>query len=971
MATRNLIPRNSGEGGLGINNTPWGHAYFNSGHFYEGLTISGSVPLTGFEIPGGGSVIEGDASGVVMGPSDPLDTRPLELTSNTTMSFTQSGSTTMEFTEEGDVNIQNHLTVSGGIAVSGGGPIISGNENEVIFGPVDPSDSRPVEFSSNTTMSFAQGGDTTMEFTEGGDVNIANNLNVSGGITGDSAQFETLDLGSTTSPGTTYERLTIFRGSDGSDQNLEMGYRDITVTRNQPLSADQSTFAINQKGSNGERAVLFIDVDGEVGLGTTDPDGILTTRPAQAGQYGIHVMKPATSDSLGGIFVETDNTTSLYLKDRSQSPNSTIRLKAKGDSYFDGGSVGIGTTNPGHKLEISESSTWDALNIKSSYASGAGFTLSSNSRWSLISTSTGAGAGKNKLGFHLTQAEVGSAASTGYKMVIDDNGDVGIGTTTPQAPLTISKVHSDSFDGIDNLLILGATEKTNQDLVRGDGVGILFKIPVSTETQAVGARIAAVREGTTDSNSSTELVFQVSNNDQVLDDAMRITSNGRVGIGTDLPAGPLHAYSTIASQINLTRALDIRGSANGASAEIHGGALEGTTPSMGGGIGFTLKDSDGAGSGTDTEGLLYFKVKDSGGSLTEKMRITSDGDVGIGTTNPGHKLEISESSTWDVLNIKSSYASGAGFTLSSNSRWSLISTSTAAGAGKNKLAFHLTQAEVGSAASTGYKMVIDDNGNVGIGTTTPGNFKLYVNGNTKIDGDLTVIGKTITEEVETVTTSNGVIFEGSAADNNELLLKAGTLTADRTITLPDASGTVALVGASPSTHTLSSHSDVSTATPSTGQVLKWNGATWAPAADDTGSTINSINDINDVTLSSLANGDALVYDGTKWINSQPSEPAFFISDSSLKDKVTAISSASKKLQSIRGVEFTWNNEAPDSLSGKKDVGVIAQEVQKVIPEAVKADSDEKLTVAYHKIIPLLIETIKEQEKRISELEKRI
>jgi hypothetical protein len=60
-------------------------------------------------------------------------------------------------------------------------------------------------------------------------------------------------------------------------------------------------------------------------------------------------------------------------------------------------------------------------------------------------------------------------------------------------------------------------------------------------------------------------------------------------------------------------------------------------------------------------------------------------------------------------------------------------------------------------------------------------------------GDLQVTGTTTTNNVETVSTSNGVIFEGNVADANELTLIAGTLTADRTVTLPDATGTVALI----------------------------------------------------------------------------------------------------------------------------------------------------------------------------------
>jgi hypothetical protein len=75
--------------------------------------------------------------------------------------------------------------------------------------------------------------------------------------------------------------------------------------------------------------------------------------------------------------------------------------------------------------------------------------------------------------------------------------------------------------------------------------------------------------------------------------------------------------------------------------------------------------------------------------------------------------------------------------------------------------------------------------------------------NVTIAGDLTVTGKTVTTNVETVSTSNGVVFEGSAANDHEVTLLAGTVTADRTITLPDATGTVQLVNTSTFAATLS------------------------------------------------------------------------------------------------------------------------------------------------------------------------
>ena len=61
-----------------------------------------------------------------------------------------------------------------------------------------------------------------------------------------------------------------------------------------------------------------------------------------------------------------------------------------------------------------------------------------------------------------------------------------------------------------------------------------------------------------------------------------------------------------------------------------------------------------------------------------------------------------------------------------------------------------------------------------------------------IPGNLVVTGTTTTNNVTTVSTSNGVVFEGNAADANEGTLLAGTLTADRTYTLPNQTGTIAI-----------------------------------------------------------------------------------------------------------------------------------------------------------------------------------
>ena len=62
--------------------------------------------------------------------------------------------------------------------------------------------------------------------------------------------------------------------------------------------------------------------------------------------------------------------------------------------------------------------------------------------------------------------------------------------------------------------------------------------------------------------------------------------------------------------------------------------------------------------------------------------------------------------------------------------------------------------------------------------------------------------------------------------------------------------------------------DTSTTAPSNGQVLKWDGSNWAPADDDSGTTINSLNDIGDVNVPSPSDKDVLRYDNanSEWIN---------------------------------------------------------------------------------------------------------
>ena len=86
------------------------------------------------------------------------------------------------------------------------------------------------------------------------------------------------------------------------------------------------------------------------------------------------------------------------------------------------------------------------------------------------------------------------------------------------------------------------------------------------------------------------------------------------------------------------------------------------------------------------------------------------------------------------------------------------------------------------------------------------------------------------------------------------------------------------------------------------------------------------------------------------------------SDAQYKENVQPIGNPMDILNTINGVSFNWKD------SGNKSYGVIAQELQKVLPELVK-QGDQGLTVSYIPLIAILIEAIKEQQKQIDELKK--
>jgi len=212
-----------------------------------------------------------------------------------------------------------------------------------------------------------------------------------------------------------------------------------------------------------------------------------------------------------------------------------------------------------------------------------------------------------------------------------------VNTSSPAFSLTgtgtITKAISAS-SGDNFLLNIVGTEASGADLGAGDNVGILFKTAYETTTSKKGSAIVATRESGDDTDSSTGIAFKVSQDDETLDEAVRIDHDGNVGIGESSPSEKLHIGGDFADYRIYSRT----GIENGTVAfnEYYTGSA-------------WANDDDDIVSGamrfSDSRDSLEFGVRAGGataGYSSTHMTIKSTGAVGIGTTAPLEMFDVSK-----------------------------------------------------------------------------------------------------------------------------------------------------------------------------------------------------------------------------------------------------------------------------------------------------------------------------------------
>jgi hypothetical protein len=298
------------------------------------------------------------------------------------------------------------------------------------------------------------------------------------------------------------------------------------------------------------------------------------------------------------------------------------------------------------------------------------------------------------------------------------------------------------------------------------------------------------------------------------------------------------------------------------------------------------------------------------------------------------------------------------------------------------------------------------NGKVGINTLTPGQV-LTVNGNSEVFGWANVVGNfqatgNSTINVATIAVANvagNLSVTGAATFANSITV-TGQATFSNQMNFSgngSFSGPLSVTGAATFANTLSvtgqgnfsGQINVGTSGNFGSDINVTGSAIIGGVLNATSSTTNLrlVNMSNNVTIAGLTTMNTAVTTGVSQIQSlgvgTPASgttgeiraynniTAYYSSDASLKENVFNLSNALEKVLSLDGVEFDWTDKYIEEHGGedgyfvrKHDVGVLAHQIEAVLPEAVATRPDGTKAVKYERIVPLLIEAIKQLNERI-------
>ena len=526
--------------------------------------------------------------------------------------------------------------------------------------------------------------------------------------------------------------------------------------------------------------------------------------------------------------------------------------------------------------------------------------------------------------------------------------------------------------------------------------------------------------------------------------------SGNVGIGTTTPAQKLHVVGTtrISTLANSTGAI-VKSDVNGDLSTI---TLTGSTNNvlLGDGTFGTIANAGGV---TSTCGTANYVPKMNSSTSMSCSQIFDNGNnVGIGTTAPGAKLQVSgdaivndgvdhvmktaaqlQNNTTARGGIYQNSGDGlynaSGTALALEGWWHVINMHHQHNNGFNaQIAVPLSASpndiffRTSSAGTwTEWRKVLSEStaGNVGIGTTSPAQ-KLDVQGSIQASNQLISTVATGTaplavssttlvsnlnadmldghhwSEVPTIPTNN--VTGSGTATQVAFWSGTNTLSSNANLYWDNTNGRLGVGTSTPSAKLHLSEAGASDAifriTPVNGTYDAWIQLTGQDNNISTeGFYIQYDNDVGDTYFKNVYNatnafhfltnaGEQVTIKTNGNVGIGTTTPAAKLhvagniktntinetSDARFKKNIQSIDTPLSKVLSLRGVYFYWDLDNPDvqEIDSSKQIGMIAQEVEKILPELVNTDANGYKSVEYSRVVAVLIEAMKEQQKTIDE-----
>ena len=399
--------------------------------------------------------------------------------------------------------------------------------------------------------------------------------------------------------------------STGDSSNGYIAFSNTSTRAAGALGYDQGLNSLTIFTDNAER--LRVDGSGNVGFGTASPLGRLHVENAAASTGWIVRGQTTSVSNESGLYVDASN--NMELVARNGSGTLTALIKSSGDSYFNGGNVGIGTASPAVELQVeTNSDTNIAIVSGTSGISSIDFGDSDDRNAGLIQY------------LNTDNAMTFRTSGSGEDMRITSSGKVGIGVTDPSEALEVGggtggnsklKITGGAAAFLRTSDTGGPTDEKNWDLINDGGEVSLRFLDDSTNSYNNAYKIT--RSGLTVTN---HVWYTDSGSER-----MRINSSGNLGLGTASPTSRLDVKSNSDVQIEVEK-------------DATGGGFIGVDSSNVLNIGRT--------GAVD----LAFKTNN-----TERLRVSGTGNIGIGTSSPSYKLDVAgiiRSSVGFVGNLMSS-----------------------------------------------------------------------------------------------------------------------------------------------------------------------------------------------------------------------------------------------------------------------------------------------------------------------------